>query len=122
MVPSIFDTLKMYLAHLNNLFQLYDIATGALNNFKKHLTYALTDTYDLILIRNRPNVFVCGCLSLPSDIHRSIIYAYHRKYLNIIDVGKLVQLRQFPFLEKIYSFFERYIRTLYFHYVYLLRY
>ena len=34
------------------------------------------------------------------DIHPSIIYAYHRKYLNIINVRKLVSLWQFTLLKK----------------------
>mgnify|MGYP000712365633 CR=1 FL=1 len=32
------------------------------------------------LLDTDQNSFVCGRFSLPSDIHRSIIYAYHRKY------------------------------------------
>jgi len=33
----LFWCLKIYLAHLSRFFELYDIATGALNNFKKTL-------------------------------------------------------------------------------------
>jgi len=36
------------------------------------------------------NIFACGRFLLPSDFNRSIIYAYHRKYLNIVNVWKLV--------------------------------
>jgi len=50
------------------------------------------------------NNFVCGYFLLPSDIDRSIIYVYHRKYLNIVIVWKLVTLWQFPLLKKIFKF------------------
>jgi len=55
-----------------------------------------------------PNI--CVLWTLPSDIHRSMIYAYHRKYLNIVNV------RQFPLLKKTSSFqkcTKGYIRPLY---------
>jgi len=48
----------------------------------------LTDAFVLILVDTEQNIFACGGVSLPSDIHQSIIYAYHRKYLNIVNVRK----------------------------------
>jgi len=48
------------------------------------------------LVDTDPNIFVYGRFSLQSDIHRFIIYAHHRKYLNIANVPKHVSLRQFP--------------------------
>ena len=42
----------------------------------------LEDTYQNSLIFWR--------FLLQSDIHRSVSYAYHRKYLNILNVRKLV--------------------------------
>jgi len=50
----------------------------------------LTDVYVLVLVDTDQSIFVCGRFSIPSDIHRSIIYAYHRKNLNIVNVRKVV--------------------------------
>ena len=44
----------------------------------------------LILVYTDQNIFVCGHFSLPTEFHLSITYAYHRKYLNIVSVRKLV--------------------------------
>ena len=52
--------------------------------------HVLTDAYVLVLVDIDPNIFVIGCSSLLSDIHKSIIYAYHCNYLNIENVRKLV--------------------------------
>jgi len=49
---------------------------------------------------------VNGRFSLPSDIHRSIMYAYHREYLSIVNFRKIVLLRQYPLLKKTASFFN----------------
>ena len=45
------------------------------------------------LVDTDQNIFVCGPFSLSflsRPFHRSVIYAYHRKYLNIVNVRKLV--------------------------------
>jgi len=55
------------------------------------------------LVDTDQNSFVCRRFSLLFDIHQSIIYALHRKYLNIVNVQKLVELLQFPLL-KVYEF------------------
>ena len=39
----------------------------------------------LVLIDTDQSIFVNGRFSLPSDIHRPIIYAEHRLYLNIVN-------------------------------------
>ena len=44
--------------------------------------------------------------SLLSDIYGSIIYAYHSKYLNIVNVRKFVKLRQFSLLKNTSTFFK----------------
>ena len=59
--------------HLNAFVQSYDIASGALNNFKNILV--LTDANFLVLIDTEQGIFVNGRFSLPLDIHRPIIYA-----------------------------------------------
>ena len=43
-----------------------------------------------ILVDTDQNMFVWGRFSLPSNIHRSMMYAYRRKYLNIVNVRKLI--------------------------------
>ena len=59
---------------MNTFVQLYDIASEALNNFKKiHYMY-LTDANVLVLIDTDQSIFVNRRLSLPSDIHRTIMY------------------------------------------------
>ena len=50
----------------------------SLKQLGKHPLHVLTDAYVLVFSRYIPNSFVCGRFSLPSDIHRSIMYAYHR--------------------------------------------
>ena len=61
---------------MNTFVQSYDIASEALNNFKKiHLIHVLTDENVLVLIDTDQSIFVNGRFSLPSDIHRPIIYA-----------------------------------------------
>ena len=50
-----------------------------------------------VLVDTDKNIFVCRCFSLLSNIHRSMTYAYHHKYLNIVNVQKL---RQFPLFKK----------------------
>jgi len=56
--------------------------------------YVLTDAYvlgfNIDTIQYNTFFFICGRFSLPFDIHRAIVYAYHRKYLNIANVRKLV--------------------------------
>jgi len=56
--------------------------------------YVLTDAYvlgfNIDTIQYNTIFFICGRFSLPFDIHRAIVYAYHRKYLNIANVRKLV--------------------------------
>mgnify|MGYP000100228595 CR=1 FL=1 len=62
-------------------------------NFKqleKVPQHVVTDVYVLVLVDTDQNSFVCRCFSLKPDIHQSIIYAYHRNYLNIVHVQKLV--------------------------------
>jgi len=51
----------------------------------------------LLAVDTDQNIFVYEPISFPSDIHQSIIYAYHRKYLNIVNVWKLI----FRFLKKL---------------------
>jgi len=52
--------------------------------------HVLTDVYVFVLVDIDQNIFVCERSSHPSDIHKSIIYAYHGNYLNIVNVRKLV--------------------------------
>jgi len=52
--------------------------------------HVLTDAYVLVSVDIDQTIFVCGLSTLPSDIHKSIIYAYHCNYLNIVNVRKLV--------------------------------
>ena len=60
-------------------------------SFKHDPLHVLTDVYVLVLVDIDQNIFVCGrSPSLPSDIHKSIIYAYHCNYLNIVNIRKLV--------------------------------
>ena len=40
--------------------------------------HVLTDANVLVLVDTDQKLFVIGRFSLPSDIHRPIIYAYHR--------------------------------------------
>ena len=40
--------------------------------------HVLTDANVLVLVDTDQKLFVNGRFSLPSDIHRSIMYAYHR--------------------------------------------
>ena len=46
------------------------------------------------------DMFVCGRFWLPSDIHRSISHALHRKYLNIVNIRDSFNLRQFSHLKR----------------------
>ena len=60
-------------------------------SFKHDPLHVLTYAYVLVLVDiDKKNIFVCGRSSLPSDIHKSIIYAYHCNHLNIVNVRKLV--------------------------------
>ena len=54
------------------------------------------------LVDTDENIFVCTRFSLLSDIHQFVIYAYHHKYMNIVNVPKLVD---FSHLSK--QFIER---------------
>ena len=58
--------------HLNAFVQQYDIASEAL---KKDPLHVFTDANVLVLIDTDQSMFVNGRFSLPSDIHRPIIYA-----------------------------------------------
>ena len=59
-------------ASKNTFVQSYDIASEALNNFTLHV---LTDANVLVLIDTDQSICVNGRFSLPSGIHRPIIYA-----------------------------------------------
>ena len=59
-------------------------------SFKHDPLHVLIDAYVLVLVDIDKNIFVCGRSLLPSNIHKSIIYAYHCNYLNIVNVRKLV--------------------------------
>ena len=61
--------------HLNTFVLSYDIASEALNNLKKDPLHVLTDANVLVLMDTDQSIFVNGRFSLPSDIHRPIIYA-----------------------------------------------
>ena len=63
---------------MKTFVQSYDIASEALNNFKKDPLHVLTDANVLVLIDTDKSIFVNGRFLRPSDIHRSIMYAYHR--------------------------------------------
>ena len=56
------------------------------------------------LVDTDQNMFVCGRFSLASNIHRSMMYAYRRKYLNIVNV----KLRQFT---KVYEYLNSAFRN-----------
>ena len=73
---------------INNMFSLLFIFSYFWTNLFNH-TLLLQELF-----------FVCGHFSLPSDIHRSIMYAYRRKYLDILNVRKPVKLRQKGFFLK----------------------
>ena len=47
-------------------------------NILKDPLHALTDANVLVLVDTDRMLLVNGRCSLPSDIHRSIMYAYHR--------------------------------------------
>ena len=66
---------KVILYESNTFVQSYDIASEALNNFKKDSLHVLTDANVLVLIDTDQSIFVNGRFSLPSDIHRPITYA-----------------------------------------------
>jgi len=57
---------------------------------KIHLYYPMRTS--LFLVDTDQNIFVCGRFALPSDIHRSIIYAYHRKYLNMATLTSFMNI------------------------------
>ena len=61
--------------NLNTFVLSYDIASEALNNLTKDPLHVLTDANVLVLMDTDQSIFVNGRLSLPSDIHRPIIYA-----------------------------------------------
>jgi len=60
---------------MNTFVQSYDIASEALNTFKKDPLHVITNANVLVLIDTDQSIFVYGRFSLPSEIHRPIIYA-----------------------------------------------
>ena len=62
---------------------MYNVATGALNNFKKTLyIHVLTDAYFLVLVDTDQNIFVSFCSRPTFTIYicRSSYIFEHRKY------------------------------------------
>jgi len=85
-----------------------------------HTCWSLVDTDQ--------NIFVCRLFSLPSDIHRSKIYAYQRKQLimsrTLFNFGNFRFLKNtvFEYLISVQKCTKGYIQPLYVDYVYLLIY
>ena len=78
------------------------------------------------LVDKDQTILFCGRFSLPSDIYRSTMYAYHHEYLNIVNARKLTMLHfghfRFLFKPRFQTRTKGDIRSLYVHYVYLLIY
>ena len=98
--------IKVILCAYEHIFLIVRYRYISVKQLKTDPLHVLTDANVLVLVDTDQKLFVNGRFSLPSDIHRSIMYAYHRCYLNIVNFRKLVSLRQYPLLKKTASFFN----------------
>ena len=86
--------------HLNTFVQSYDIASEALNNFKKKPIHVLTDANVLVLIDTDQSIFVNGRFSPTNKVCIAPLIFEHRKFS-----GNSFNLGNFRFLKKLPVFF-----------------
>ena len=76
--PFIVQSIKVILCSYEHIFLIVRYRYISFKQLETDPLHVLTEANVLVLVDTYQKLFVNGRVSLPSEIHRSIMYAYHR--------------------------------------------